>query len=167
MAKNNAETHFRSGGRPILFLDIDGVLLRRRQPGVFDAFDLSPGCLEFLEWATARFRCFWLTSRARTGWPDGIRRAFRAAGAVLDEPRWAILDLIEAAPWTAHKCEAIDPKSDFWWIEDDPTAHDRAWLGAHGCEDRLIEISTDTHPDALTQVIRFWNQDCVQKSRRE
>jgi hypothetical protein len=171
MAKNNAvgvpETRFRSDVRPTLFIDVDGVLLRRRDPGIFDTFELAPGCLEFLEWATARFQCFWLTSRARTGWPDGIRRAFRAAGAVLDEPRWAILELIEPAPWTAHKCEAIDPKSDFWWIDDDPTAHDRGWLRAHGCEDRLIEISTDTHPDALTQLIRFWNHDGVGKSRRE
>jgi len=63
--------------------------------------------------------------------------------------------LIESAPWTAHKCEAIDPKSDFWWIDDDPSAHDRDWLRAHGCEDRLIEIGTDTYPDALTQLIRF------------
>jgi hypothetical protein len=170
MAKNNAvgvpETRIRSDVRPILFLDIDGVLLRRRNAVIFDAFELAPGCLKFLEWATARFRCLWLTSRARMGWPDGIRRAFRAAGAVLDEPRWAILDLIESAPWTAHKCEAIDPKSDFWWIDDDPTAHDRGWLRAHGCEDRLIEISTDTYPDALTQLIRSWNRDGVEKSRR-
>jgi len=153
--------------RPMLFLDIDGVLLRRRNSGMFDAFELAPGCLEFLEWATGRFRCLWLTTRARTGWPDGIRRAFRSAGAVLDEPRWAILDLIGSAPWTAHKCEAIDPKSDFWWIDDDPTAHDRGWLRAHGCEDRLIEISTDTYPDALTQLIRFWSRDGVEKSRRD
>src|SRR5438477_12544057 len=54
---------------------------------------------------------------------DGIRRAFRAAGAVLDEPRWAILDFIESAPWTTHKCEAIDPKSYFWWIDENPTTH--------------------------------------------
>ena len=161
MATDNAvgvpEIRFLPDIRPILFIDVDGVLLRRQKPGIFDVFDLAPGCLEFLEWATARFRCFWLTSRARTGWPDGIRRAFRAAGAVLAEPRWAILELIESAPWTAHKCEAIDPNSDFWWIDDDPTAHDRGWLRAHGCEDRLIEISTDTYPEALTQLIRFWN----------
>ena len=92
-------------------------------------------------------------------------RAFRAAGAVPDEPRWAILDLIEYAPWSAHKCEAIDPKSDFWWIDDDATAHDRAWLGAHGCEDRLIEISTDTDPDALTRLMRLWSGNEGQKSR--
>ena len=168
MATDNAvgvpETRFRSDIRPILFIDVDGVLLRRRHPGTFDAFELAPGCLEFLEWATARFRCFWLTSRARTGWPDGIRRAFRAAGAVLDEPRWAILDFIESAPWTTHKCEAIDPKSYFWWVDDDPTTHDRDLLRARGCEDRLIEVNTDTHPDALMLLMRCWDRKYGQES---
>src|SRR5438270_762527 len=41
MATDNAvgvpETRFRSDVRPTLFIDVDGVLLRRRQPGVFDA----------------------------------------------------------------------------------------------------------------------------------
>ena len=46
----------RLGDPPILFLDIDGVLLRRRQSGMFDGYELPRGCLDFLEWATARFR---------------------------------------------------------------------------------------------------------------
>ena len=160
-------TRVRSDIRPILFMDVDGVLLRRRNSTIFDAFELAPGCLEFLEWATARFQCRWLTSRARTGWPDGIRRAFRAAGTALGDPRWAVLELIEPAAWETNKSEALDPEAEFWWVDDDPTEEDRDWLRAHGCEDRLIEISTETHPDALTQLIRFWNQDGVENSRRK
>jgi hypothetical protein len=34
-------TVFRSDIRPILFMDVDGVLLRRRHPGIFDAFELA------------------------------------------------------------------------------------------------------------------------------
>jgi len=52
----------RSGDPALLCLDIDGVLLRRRHSGMFDGFELAPGCLEFLEWATAQFRCRWLSS---------------------------------------------------------------------------------------------------------
>src|SRR5438105_4140253 len=95
--------------RPILLVDLDGVLLRRRSPGIFDAFELAPGCLDYLVWATTRFRCRWLSSRSRRGWPDGIRRAFHAAGAALDDPRWAVLDPIESAPWSVPKTEAVDP----------------------------------------------------------
>jgi hypothetical protein len=134
---------------PLLYLDIDGVLLRRRRSGMFDTFELAPGCVEFLEWVTPRFQCRWLSARCRHGFPDGSRRAFRLAGAPLDEPRWAVLDLIEPAQWSARKVEAIDPRSDFWWIDDDPTDHDRAWLRVHDREDRLIEVSGDRDPEAL------------------
>jgi hypothetical protein len=136
---------------PLLYLDIDGVLLRRRHPGMFDAFELAPHCLEFLEWSTPRFVCRWLSSRCRLGFLDGTRRAFLSAGAPLGDPRWAVLNLIEPAPWSANKTEAIDPISDFWWVDDDPTEHDRAWLRAHHRQDRLIEVSCDRDPDALLQ----------------
>jgi hypothetical protein len=115
---------------PWLHIDLDGVCLRRRHSGMFDAFELAPGCLEFLEWATARFRCRWLSTRCRQGWLDGARRAFRLGGASLDQPRWAVLDLIEPTAWMVNKAEAIDPESDFWWLDDDPTEQDRGWLSA-------------------------------------
>jgi hypothetical protein len=141
--------------RPILFLDIDGVLLRRSHSGMFDAFELAPGCIEFLHWATTRFRCRWLSMRCRQGWPDGSRRAFRHAGARLEDPRWRVLELIEPAAWTTSKTEAIDPKSDFWWVDDDPTEDDRDWLRVHGREDRLIEVLVDRDPDALHRARRY------------
>jgi len=84
-------------------LDIDGVLLQRRRSGMFDTFEVAPGCLEFLEWATARHQCRWLSTRCRQGFPDGSRRAFRLAGVALHEPRWAVLDLIEPAQWSTQK----------------------------------------------------------------
>lgn len=135
--------------RPTLLLDIDGILLQRRRSGMFDTFQVAPGCLEFLEWATAKYQCRWLSTRCRHGFPDGSRRAFRLAGVPLHEPRWSVLDLIEPAQWSAQKTEAIDPKSDFWWLDDNPTEHDRAWLRAHDRQDRLIEVSSDQDPDAL------------------
>jgi hypothetical protein len=91
-----------------------------------------------------------------------VRRAFRAAGAAFDDPRWTVLDLIEPAAWTTNKSEALDPKSDFWWIDDDPTVHDREWLRVHDRQNRLIEISTDTDPGAL---MRLCDQDLGKKSR--
>jgi hypothetical protein len=134
---------------PILYLDLDGVLLRRRHAGIFDAFEIAPDCVDFLEWGTVMFRCRWLSSRCRQGWPDGVRRAFGHAGAALDDPRWRVLDQIEKAAWRVSKTEAIDPASDFWWLDDDPTEHNRDWLCAHHREDRLIEISSDRDPTAL------------------
>ena len=134
---------------PLLYLDIDGVLLRRRHSGMFDAFEIAPDCLDFLEWATSLFRCRWLSSRCRSGWPDGTRRAFRHAGAPLDDPRWQVLTLIEPALWSVNKTDAIDPASDFWWLDDDPTDDARYWLRAQRREDRLIQLSADRDPAAL------------------
>jgi hypothetical protein len=137
--------------RPILFIDIDGVCLKRRQQsGMFDGFELATGCLEFLEWATARFRCRWLSSRCRQGFLDGSRRAFRQAGApVAADPRWRVLRLIEPAAWSVNKTEGIDPASNFWWLDDDPSEQEREWLRARHLKDRLIEVSCDRDPDAL------------------
>jgi hypothetical protein len=134
--------------RPILFIDIDGVLLRRRHSGMFDGFELAPHCHEFLEWATARFRCRWLSSRCRQGFLDGSHRAFRQAGAPVADPRWQVLHLVKPATWSVNKTEAIDPVSDFWWLDDDPSERDRQWLAR---QDRLIEISCDRDPEALLQ----------------
>ena len=135
---------------PLLYLDIDGVLLRRRHAGMFDAFEIAPDCLDFLEWATHRFQCRWLSSRCRVGWPDGTLRAFRHAGARLDDDsRWHVLRLIEKTAWRVNKTEAIDPASDFWWVDDDPTEIDRCWLLTHHRGDRLIQVSSDLHPAAL------------------
>jgi hypothetical protein len=133
----------------VLYLDIDGVLLRRRHSGMFDGFEMAPGCLDFLRWATARFQCRWLSTRCRQGWPDGSRRAFRLAGAPLDDPQWAAFRLIEPAAWTMDKTEAIDPTSEFWWLDDDPTERDLNWLRAHHREDRLIRVSSDFDDRAL------------------
>ena len=133
----------------LLYLDIDGVLLRRRHSGMFDGFELAPGCLDFLEWATSRFRCHWFSMRCRPGFLDGSRRAFRAAGAPLDDPRWAVLNRIEPAAWSIHKTEAIDPASEFWWVDDNVTEDDLDWLRAHHREDRLTQVSSDRDPDAL------------------
>ena len=41
-------TDAHSNDLPLLYLDIDGVLLRRRHSGIFDGFELAPHCLEFL-----------------------------------------------------------------------------------------------------------------------
>ena len=98
---------------------------------------------------TSLFQCRWLSARCRIGWPDGTRRAFRHAGAPLDTPRWRVLRLIEPAVWTANKTDAIDPTSNFWWLDDDPTDDARYWLRAHRREDRLIQLSADQDPAAL------------------
>jgi len=47
-----------------------------------------------------------------------VRRAFRAGGATLDNPTWAVLDLIEPAVWKINKSDALDARSEFCLIDD-------------------------------------------------
>jgi hypothetical protein len=55
-----------------------------------------------------------------------------------------------AAAWSVNKIEAIDPVSDFWWLDEDASEQDRQWLRAHHRQDRLIVVSADRDPDALS-----------------
>ena len=52
-----------------LYLDLDGVILRRTGSSEFNGrvvFDVAPGAFEFLKWATENFHCYWLTSRSHS-----------------------------------------------------------------------------------------------------
>ncbi len=65
-----------------LYLDLDGVILRRTGNTEFNGrveFDVAPGAMEFLLWAVANFHCYWLTSRSHDGSIEEIERAFRFA----------------------------------------------------------------------------------------
>lgn len=146
---NSARTH-----RPILFLDIDGVLLRRRPDAVrlHDAYAVAPHALEFLSWAVEHFTCRWLSARTRTGNPDGARRAFRMATGSLGV-EWDVLDRIGAVCWSATKAEALEAVEDLFIIDDCPDEHVLAVLHACGRKDRLLRVSVDEDPYVLLQVI--------------
>jgi hypothetical protein len=135
-----------------LYLDLDGVLLRRR-PGearASDAFEVAPGVLEFLEWASQRFQCYWLSSRCRGSDPAEVRRAFRLAGALLgSDRRWAVIERIVPLCWSTSKAVAIDLLADFYWLDDDET--ERAALAGHGRGDRLIHVDANEETNALKE----------------
>ena len=137
------------GAELVLYLDIDGVLLRRRHTGMFDAFEIAPGCLDFLEWTIARFAavgCRLVAGR--------VGRMEHAVPSTMPARGWTIPG---GECWTSSSRRpgpSIKPKrstrvSDFWWLDDDRTVHDRNWLLAHNREDRLIRASCDVDPDAL------------------
>ena len=65
-----------------LHLDLDGLILRRTgRPGFGGRreFEIAPGAMAFLSWASENFNCFWLTSRPRNGGYKDIDMAFRLA----------------------------------------------------------------------------------------
>jgi hypothetical protein len=144
--------------RPInLYLDLDGVILRRTGRTEFNGrteFDVAPGAMEFLSWAVDNFDCRWLTVRSHDGTYDEIERAFRLAIPTTNMAA-ETKDLIRSvtpALWGAEKVSGIDLSSDFYWVDDDPDQASVDALEAAGRSSRLIVASTDERPDDLTRV---------------
>ncbi len=143
-----------------LYLDLDGVILRRTGNTEFNGrveFDVAPGAMEFLSWAVANFNCYWLTSRSHDGSYDEIDRAFRFAIPTNNTPT-ETRDLIRAirpAQWGVEKVSGIDLTRDFYWIDDNPDHASVAALEVAGKSSRLIIASTDQRPDDLDRVRRL------------
>jgi hypothetical protein len=131
-------------GRPLLYLDIDGVFLSHRAGAIRD--ELTPGTAEFLVWATARFDCRWLSARCRDGNPEGALRAFRLAGGVSRELQ-DLLKTVAAARWKTHKTDGINLEAEFCWLDDQADPYEKSILAKCGRADRLVEVSIE--PDAL------------------
>ncbi|WP_096702512.1 hypothetical protein [Magnetospirillum sp. 15-1] len=138
----------------LLYLDIDGVLLRSATPGaVWNAgWEIAPHAGEFLRWAIERHTPYWLTTRDRSGMHVGIIRAFRECrnwDNALDSRLLPVTPL----QWDASKAAAIDMEADFYWIDDNPDSFDLMLLEQHGRRDRWIEANTDVFPNALPAVM--------------
>ena len=142
-----------------LYLDLDGVILRRSGRIEFcgkTGFDVAPGAMEFLAWAVDHFNCFWLTSRSHDGEYSEIERAFRFAIPTNTIPG-DIKDVIRAirpAPWGTAKVEGIDLSRQFFWLDDNPDDASVDALKEAGLLDRLITVSTDRQPEDLVRVRR-------------
>ena len=145
--------------KPIkLYLDLDGVILRRTGRAEFNGrteFDVAPGAMEFLSWAVEDFDCYWLTSRSHDGTYDEIERAFRLAIPTTNMAAETkdLIRSITPVPWGAEKAGGIDLSSDFYWVDDDPDGVSVDSLEVAGKSSRLIVASTDERPDDLTRVL--------------
>lgn len=139
----------------ILYLDVDGVLLRRTgRPAPYPAFEPAEHMTRFLTFATAHFDVRWLTSRARHGFADDVERGFRQALQVASVPPVLrrCFDQIGVTRWHTRKTDAIDPASDFYWVDDSPAEGDLEILAKHNRTDRWIAASVDAVPDDLLRI---------------
>jgi hypothetical protein len=140
-----------------LYLDLDGVILRRTGNTEFggrNEFDVAPGAMEFLSWALDNFNCYWLTTRSHDGSYEGIERAFRFAiptTNIASEIK-AIIRAIRPARWSAGKISGIDLTREFFWLDDNPDQPSVDVLAKAGLLDRLISVSTDLRPNDLERV---------------
>jgi hypothetical protein len=132
-----------------LYLDLDGVILRRAD--TVAGIELAPHALSFLRWATELHRPYWLTTRDAHGQHAGILRAFRLAMgcATLSAYIEALVKSIRPTAWSGSKISGVDLSSDFVWIDDEPLAVEVAALQDHNLLNRLIVIDTNKDDDGL------------------
>jgi hypothetical protein len=143
-----------------LYLDLDGVILRRTgriEFGGRTEFDVAPGAIEFLAWAADHFNCYWLTSRSHDGGYKEIERAFRFAiptNTLPDEIK-ELIRAIRPAPWGTAKVEGIDLSRPFFWLDDHPDQTSVDALEEAGLLERLVIVSVDRRSDGLVRLRKF------------
>lgn len=143
----------------IIYLDVDGVLLRRSRVSR-SGFELSPYAEEFLAHLVASHNVFWLTTRCRAGMPNDVARAFRHAMQVASlPPKLAkLINAVEPVVWNSCKTEGIDLTANFFWVDDNPMPKALQVLAAHGCLDRWIEARTDRNANDLVRIAQVLEQ---------
>jgi hypothetical protein len=132
-----------------LYLDLDGVILRRAD--TVSGIELAPGAFDFLRWATEFHRPYWLTTRDAHGQHSGILRAFRLAMgcAALPPEVESLVTSIRPTEWQGSKISGIDLGSDFVWIDDEPLAVEVAALRDRNLAHRLVVVDSNKDDQAL------------------
>jgi hypothetical protein len=137
-----------------LYIDVDGVMLRRNPQG----FQVANHALPFLRFAIDQFEVYWLTARSHEGDTTEIERAFRHALPNPTMSKWdrdALTKTVSSIPtahWEETKSDAFSPGVSFIWVDDNPDTRALNWLKQRGLIDCLVVVDTDQEPDDLTRV---------------
>ncbi len=126
-----------------LYLDIDGVILTRQGKPARHAE-------EFIEFITTHFQVFWLTTHCKGNAQTAVQYLSKHFGSQTLEH----LSKIQPTVWKTLKTEAIDFKSDFFWLEDQPFASEIKVLELHSALPNLITIDLNQHSNIL-QHLKF------------
>lgn len=125
-----------------LYLDIDGVLLTKQ--GI-PALHI----VEFLEFATSHFDCYWLTTHC-----DGdATTAFLYLVGKLPPEAVPYLEKIKPTKWKLWKPDGIDFSSDFFWLDDYAFDGDRKVLAEHQALEKLKIVDLASNPNQLQDLI--------------
>ena len=113
-----------------LYLDIDGVLLTLKQtkPAIHS--------IEFIEFITGTFDCYWLTTHCK----GDANNAIRYLTSYFDLHTLQLLNQVKPTNWDTLKTEAIDFSHDFFLLEDYPFNTEKEVLVKHGRLEDLILV---------------------------
>lgn len=131
--------------KPVLYIDIDGVLLANDE-------NLSLGAAEFIKYAAENFEVYWLTTHCMHGDPSmAVRNVNRAS----DEDLTPWLEKFKPTTWRLKKTDAIDMSSPFLWFDDDCYYSEGKALEAAGKLDSWIQIELNIHEDQMVHELKL------------
>ena len=134
-----------------LYIDVDGVLLGKQDPGSPDVI-LAKHAGDFLEFGLENFACFWATTHCR----GDISTVLSYLHPYCNEAIKILLPAIRPTEFRTLKTEVL--KGEFFWIDDSPLAVEIAWLRERGLEDRWIQVDTRQRPYDLLRAISILKQ---------
>jgi hypothetical protein len=137
-----------------LFLDIDGVLLGRRQPGSEDVC-LANHALPFLEFCNQHFECCWLTTHCRGDTAPVFPHLLRYTPPADHARLLALTATVLATDYGTFKTEALPADEPFAWLDDSPTGAELEFLRERGWMSRWLWVDTREEPDDLLRA-RKW-----------
>lgn len=131
--------------KPIIYLDIDGVLLANEE-------NLAIGAIDFIKYATDNFDVYWLTTHCMDG---ETAHAIEYVQRATNEDIRPYLEKFKPVKWSLAKTEAIDFSKPFLWFDDDCYSGERLALNEHGVFNSWIEVDLSKYPDQLTHEIKL------------
>ena len=132
-----------------MYIDVDGVLLGKSKcddPEIV----LANYAVEFLEYCLERYSCCWLTTHCKEG---DIAPVVDYLGPYVDNYGLELLKSINPVKWDVLKTEAIDLKSNFYWIDDQLLQSEIDVLENSNVLNRWIQVNTREHLDGLHWVL--------------
>lgn len=131
-----------------LYLDIDGVLLTKRNTKVAEY------SVEFIDFVTENFDCYWLTTHCK----GNSNTAMIHINKYFDDKTMQKLAKIKPTNWTTLKTDAIDFSSDFLWIDDYPLLPEINALTTYSKNERLIIVDLN-RKEELKRVMKILNSE--------
>ncbi|MFA6537665.1 MAG: hypothetical protein WCT18_04705 [Patescibacteria group bacterium] len=124
---------------PNIYLDIDGVLLKGREPSFF--------AKEFLAYVLEQYPdcVFWLTTRCK-GDADIL---IRHMSQFFDTETLDLMKKIKPTNWNVAKTDAIDFSKPFLWFDDTCFDFEKAILQKHEALENWVEIDLAKNPNVL------------------
>jgi hypothetical protein len=136
---------FEENAQPVLYFDIDGVLLANEE-------NLAIGAIDFIKYAADYFEVYWLTTHCMDG---STTHAIDYVQQATDENLRPWLEKFKPVTWSLKKTEAIDFSKPFLWFDDDCYSGEKIDLNNHNALDSWIEINLAKHPDQMVHELKL------------